>query len=261
LSKSKMSIEERSSSFKSNTSKLEIKLPSLIVTLRHSGKEKSAKSRRKSSQTLGTDLRESLDTPLGTHLLLLRKSWSECLTLRRANLLTFKHMRISKSQERRRYLQRRVDQDLIRKRIFSSWTTSRTVNLRCLSFSRKYPSAASLSLSLCNIKCLYSMMTILNRSKTRWKMRLRHSFRESATSSPKKTKCSMGWSHWVSQCIRATSNGSSKTISATRLTSTFSLPEISKRKLDKNRLLETKKRRIAKDSVSDSLRRTSLRKM
>ena len=74
LSRSKMSIGERSSNFKSNTSMLEIKLPNLIVTMRHSGKEKSVKSRRKSSKTLVTDLRESLATLLATLLLQSRKS-------------------------------------------------------------------------------------------------------------------------------------------------------------------------------------------
>lgn len=48
---------------------------------------------------------------------------------------------------------------------------------------------------------------------------------------------------------------------ATSLTSTSNLLEILKRKLDKNKLPETRKRRTAKDSVSDSLKKTSLKKM
>ena len=261
LSRSKMSIGERSSNFKSNTLMLEIKLPSLIVTMRHSGKEKSAKSPRKSSKTLATDPRESLATPLVTLLLQSRKSWSECLTLLRANLLTSKDMRISKFLKPNPCLQARVDQDQTLRRIFCSWTILRTVNLRCLSCSKKLQLVVSLSLSLCNIKCRYSMMMTPNQSRTQWKMRLSNSSRESVISSLKKTKFSMGCSHWASQCTRATSNGFSKTTLATSHTSTSSLLEILRRKQDKNRLPETKKRRTAKDSASDSLRKTSLRKM
>ena len=240
---------------------LEIKLPNLIVTMRHSGKEKSVKSRRKSSKTLVTDLRESLATLLATLLLQSRKSWSECLTLRRANLLTSKDMRISKFRKPSPCLQPRADQDQTLRRIFYSWTILRIVNLRCLSYSNKLQLVVSLYLSLCNIKCRYSMMMIPNQSRTQWKMKLSNSFRESVTSSLKKTKFLMECSLLAFQCTRVTSNGSSKMILATSHTSTSSSLEILMRKLGKNRLLETKKRRTAKDSASDSLRKTSQRKM
>ena len=92
-------------------------------------------------------------------------------------------------------------------------------------------------------------------------MKLSNSFRESVTSSLKKTKFLMECSLLAFQCTRVTSNGSSKTTLATSHTSTSSSLEILMRKLGKNRLLETKKRRTAKDSASDSLRKISQRKM